>query len=1052
MPFYTPPVTTRQCVQFPAFKPPALDGSVTLVEAYDWHLEHSPEHVYYKYEDIDGSIGTIKWKEAVLAAYRAAHIVRGHADNNAKFAILAVSDSITFGATLMGCMRAGFPPFLVSPRNSPEVIAGLLDKAEITHVFYSPDVATTKHAKAGTAHRPIQLIPLPTLDQLYSSDDVTAPPPVKPGFYDNALIIHSSGSTSVPKLLPVSHSTLFLMGASAWWNEIDLGSMTMNFAPTPMYHLMGSAHLAIATYSGVQIAVFPPTIPPVQPTAENFLHSIVATKSNITMIMPSILESLSHVPADVQKLARMDLVLYGGAALKPSAGDRLVEGGVKLMPGLGMSEAGVLCALITRPLGRDWQWIRQAPYNKLHYRDLEDGTYELISHDGHYVDTPNCEYEGKRALATKDVVVRHPTDPGLFKIVGRLDDQLVLSTGEKTNAIPLEAILTSDSLIERAVVFGRGRPHNGVIIQPRGEQAFDPNDLVRLAEFRDAIWPTVVKMNEFAPSHSRIAKEMIIVTSPSKPLPVNPTKNTVIRALATAAYEQEILDAYDTFSLAEGGEFQPPATWELTDTVAFIRKVVRTVVPDLPSDNDDLFNYGCDSLKAARIHNNIVGALRATNCLSDGFPGESPYKFPTIKSLAAFVSTSGLSGHAHVDLKALKIAEVEAMLAKYSSSFPTHAPSPATATESAQLVFLVTGTTGGLGTNLLAQLLGQPEVKRVYALNRRGPPGTSLLDRHKVAFIDRGVDPALLDLDKFVLLEGDTAQSELGIHPAVYEEMRTAVTHIIHNAWPVNFNYAVQTFEGAVRGSKNLVDFALKSTRTEPPRFTFISSVGVSRNAGSEVDLAPEEPILDLNLVVGQGYPESKWVVERMLQIAAERTPLKSVSIRVGQLAGGHSGCWNASDWLPVIVRSAAKLSCLPDASAPISWIRLDEAAASVIEMRDASGVLHLVHPRPVPWRTAFDTFSRTLGNVPIVPFSDWMGRLIAYAEANPEGGREVPAMRLLEYYKGIGPTGFDGMARVENISTVKAQVVSPTLRNMAPMSEVDAEKWIAYWKRAGVL
>lgn len=86
------------------------------------------------------------------------------------------------------------------------------------------------------------------------------------------------------------------------------------------------------------------------------------------------------------------------------------------------------------------------------------------------------------------------------------------------------------------------------------------------------------------------------------------------------------------------------------------------------------------------------------------------------------------------------------------------------------------------------------------------------------------------------------------------------------------------------------------------------------------------------------------------------------------------------------------------------------------------------------------------------MPFSDWMGRLTAYAEANPEGGREVPAMRLLEYYKGIGPKGFDGMSRVENISTVKAQVVSPTLRNMAPMSEVDAEKWIAYWKRAGVL
>lgn len=55
----------------------------------------------------------------------------------------------------------------------------------------------------------------------------------------------------------------------------------------------------------------------------------------------------------------------------------------------------------------------------------------LQSHDGHYIDRPNCEIDGQRALATNDVVIPHPADPGLFKIVGRLDDQIVLSTGEK---------------------------------------------------------------------------------------------------------------------------------------------------------------------------------------------------------------------------------------------------------------------------------------------------------------------------------------------------------------------------------------------------------------------------------------------------------------------------------------------------------------------------------------------------------------------------------------------------------------------------------------------
>lgn len=49
------------------------------------------------------------------------------------------------------------------------------------------------------------------------------------------------------------------------------------------------------------------------------------------------------------------------------------------------------------------------------------------------------------------------------------------------------------------------------------------------------------------------------------------------------------------------------------------------------------------------------------------------------------------------------------------------------------------------------------------------------------------------------------------------------------SAWPVNFNYAVQTFEPAIKGTRNLVDLALRSTLPSPPRFMFISSISVSR-------------------------------------------------------------------------------------------------------------------------------------------------------------------------------------------------------------------------------
>lgn len=39
-----------------------------------------------------------------------------------------------------------------------------------------------------------------------------------------------------------------------------------------------------------------------------------------------------------------------------------------------------------------------------------------------------------RAYATNDLMEEHPRDPRLFKIYGRADDQIILSTGEKVRS------------------------------------------------------------------------------------------------------------------------------------------------------------------------------------------------------------------------------------------------------------------------------------------------------------------------------------------------------------------------------------------------------------------------------------------------------------------------------------------------------------------------------------------------------------------------------------------------------------------------------------------
>jgi thioester reductase-like protein len=63
---------------------------------------------------------------------------------------------------------------------------------------------------------------------------------------------------------------------------------------------------------------------------------------------------------------------------------------------------------------------------------------------------------------------------------------------------------------------------------------------------------------------------------------------------------------------------------------------------------------------------------------------------------------------------------------------------------------------------------------------------------------------------------------------------------------------------------------------------------------------------------VGTGYSESKWVAERILDAAAERTALRPVVVRLGQVCGEGNGTWNEKEWFPSLVKSALTLGCLP--------------------------------------------------------------------------------------------------------------------------------------------
>jgi hypothetical protein len=74
LPIPAPPKT--QALNSTTFTLPPLDGSLTLPEIYDFHLERSPNHPLFVYADGFGSTRVILWCEAVRGVHQAGRIVR----------------------------------------------------------------------------------------------------------------------------------------------------------------------------------------------------------------------------------------------------------------------------------------------------------------------------------------------------------------------------------------------------------------------------------------------------------------------------------------------------------------------------------------------------------------------------------------------------------------------------------------------------------------------------------------------------------------------------------------------------------------------------------------------------------------------------------------------------------------------------------------------------------------------------------------------------------------------------------------------------------------
>ncbi|EKM52251.1 uncharacterized protein PHACADRAFT_260494 [Phanerochaete carnosa HHB-10118-sp] len=980
----------------------------------------------------------------------------------------------------------------MSPRNSSQGVIHMLETVSCTRILGQASTSglvqqVEKEMQAKGINLRVDNMPglpevFPGLAGKAGSASAEAEPypasdkPVEPR--SPSLYIHSSGSTGYPKSVHFAHRrTVQWMASNVYGSNRDVRFGAM--AP-PTFHSMGLLlQLTYPLATGREVVIYTPQdpAPPVVPHPQNVYEVAKLAKCTALLAMPSFVEAwtLSLDTEIIEYLKTLTVLLYGGGPLALSTGDKLVRAGVPLRNGYGGTEFGnpvVPWDKIPRTSTRtdpDWAWFRvpvDAPHIK--WENQGDGTYELVIYEIEGYDIAMYNVPGEKAYATSDLFEPHPTKPDLWKIVGRKDDVITLSTGEKIVPIPQEAYITSSPFVGGCMMFGREREQPGILIEPHPEHSIEPHDEAALVAFRNKIWTWIEEANALVPGFAKIFKEMIIVTDPAKPLP-RAAKGTIIRKQVLAAYSEKIEELYETISASTNNYgIAPPISWEAAHLEPWLVRQAASLVSQGQSISpaSDIFQQGFDSLSATFFRNRVIGALRASESSNvrqavQHISSNFVFEHPTIKQLAAalasFVDPSDGASAATSNTRT-RAGEVRAMIEKHTNNLPT-ARAQALRRGAAPVV-LLTGSTGNIGSHILAYLLAEPRIARVYTLNR---PSADPRGRLEAAFRERGLPVEELDDPRLMSLVGDVTRDNFGLDDAQYQEVLASVTHVVHNAWTVNFNLALQSFEDQVAGVCKLVNISAGADR--PVRLLVTSSIGIANAWDPAKGPVPEQPLPDPEIAASIGYTASKYVVEHILSAARERG-IPATAMRMGQACGPReTGAWGTTEWMPIMTKSSVALGCLPAMSGPVAWIPLDAVGQAyvdwVLEEDVLPALVNVVHPRPTNWDVVLRGLRQELGgNLPIVPVQEWVSKLEEHA-MNPtaEDLVRIPALKIMDFFHSLvrpaqGDTGANasGAKGVADLAYDTSELVrySPAMRGIQPMSEEYARSWVRYWRAKG--
>jgi len=289
---------------------------------------------------------------------------------------------------------------------------------------------------------------------------------------------------------------------------------------------------------------------------------------------------------------------------------------------------------------------------------------------------------------------------------------------------------------------------------------------------------------------------------------------------------------------------------------------------------------------------------------------------------------------------------------------------------------LLTGATGYLGAYLLAELLRRTTAS-VVCLVRASSPAQGQ-ERIRTNLDTYGLE---VNWQRVRVLPGALEEPWLGLAPELYQQLSDEVDTIYHAAANVSFLPTYEKLKGVnVDGLLAMLRLAACGRAKSIHHVSTYSVFNAADYNGHPT--VYEEPLRGSGQGFRRGYPASKWVAERIGDLARQRG-FTIASYRAGLLSGDtRLGRSKDDDVMALNLEACETMGVAQDLDFLMHLTPVDYAAAALVEVSKNSptGHYHLITETPISFAQVVDALG-----LPRLPAKEWYERCKAQVRSYPQ-------------------------------------------------------------------